>query len=119
MELKSIKVDVLRRSIYWVSKSFIAHCTEPFILYRSAVGAGGAAAPPPILGDQLTLFKPGVGADYAHHMVARWKKLFCKKSHHRANLNFLFLTLCAYLFKNCPSQLLSYWPGGSSASVLQ
>ena len=33
----------------------------------------------------------------------------CKKSHQRANLNFLFLTLCAYLFKNCPSQLLSYW----------
>ena len=32
-----------------------------------------------------------------------------KKSHHRANLNFLCLTLCAYLFKNCPSQLLSYW----------
>ena len=60
MELKGIKVGVLRRSIYWVSKSFIAHCTEPFILYRSAVGAGGAAAPPPILGDQLTLSQLGV-----------------------------------------------------------
>ena len=46
MELKGIKVGVLRRSIYWVSKSFIAYSTEPFILYRSAVGAGGAAAPP-------------------------------------------------------------------------
>ena len=42
MELKSIKVDVLRRSIYWVSKSFIAHCTEPFILYSTVVGVVNA-----------------------------------------------------------------------------
>ena len=41
--------------------------------------------------------------------VARWKKRLCICSHHAANLNFLFLSLCVYLFKNCPSQFLSHW----------
>ena len=30
-------------------------------------------------------------------------------SHHKANLNFLFLSFCVYLFKKCPSQFLSNW----------
>ena len=41
--------------------------------------------------------------------VARWKVHLCMCSHHTANLNFLFLSLCVYLFKNCPSQFLSHW----------
>ena len=41
--------------------------------------------------------------------VARWKKLLCINSHHTANLNFLFLSLYVYLFKNYPSQFLSHW----------
>ena len=39
--------------------------------------------------------------------VAQWKKPFCICSHHTANLNFLFLPLCVYLFNSCPSQFLS------------
>ena len=39
--------------------------------------------------------------------VAWWKKLLCINSHHVANLKFIFLSLCVYLFKNCPSQFLS------------
>jgi len=41
--------------------------------------------------------------------VARWKKRLCVCSHHTANLNFLFLSLCIYLFKNFPSQFFSHW----------
>ena len=33
----------------------------------------------------------------------------CINSHHKENLNFLFLSLCVYLFKKCPSQFLSHW----------
>ena len=40
--------------------------------------------------------------------VAWWKKcLYVHCSHHTAN--FLFLSLCVYLFKNCPSKFLSHW----------
>ena len=41
--------------------------------------------------------------------VTWWKKLLCINSHHIANLNFLFLSLFVYLFKNCPFQFLSHW----------
>ena len=41
--------------------------------------------------------------------VSRWKKLLFINSHHTAILNFLFLSLCVYLFKKCPSQFLSHW----------
>ena len=42
-------------------------------------------------------------------LQAWWKKLLCINSYHTANLNFLVLTLCIYLFRNCPSQFLSHW----------
>ena len=35
-------------------------------------------------------------------------KLLCINSHHIVNLNFLFLPVCVYDFKNCPSQFLSH-----------
>ena len=38
--------------------------------------------------------------------VAWWKKVFCIKYHHTANLN--FSCHCVYFFKNCPSQFLSH-----------
>ena len=41
--------------------------------------------------------------------VAQRKKRLCICSHHTANLKFLFLSLCVYLFKNCPFQFLSHW----------
>ena len=52
--------------------------------------------------------------------VARWKKLLlCMNSNHVRNLNFLFLSLFAHLFKNCPFQFLSHWQGGTQLSSLQ
>jgi hypothetical protein len=33
----------------------------------------------------------------------------CINSHNTANLNFLFLSLCVYLFNKCPSEFLSHW----------
>ena len=39
--------------------------------------------------------------------VAWWKKRL--RSHHTANLNFLFLSLFVYLLKNCSSQFFSNW----------
>ena len=44
--------------------------------------------------------------------VAWWKKRLRICSHHTANLNFLFLSLCVYLFKHYPSQFLSHWESG-------
>ena len=38
--------------------------------------------------------------------VAQWKNGFLKKPRHTANLNFLFLSLFVYLWKNCSSQFL-------------
>ena len=37
--------------------------------------------------------------------MARWKKHLCINSH----LNLLFLSLCVYIFKKCPSQFLIHW----------
>ena len=37
-----------------------------------------------------------------------WKKCFCIVLKIQQNLNFLFLSHCAYLFKNWPSQFLSH-----------
>ena len=41
----------------------------------------------------------------------RWLggRIMCISSHHTANMNFIFMSLCVYLFKNFPSQFLSYW----------
>ena len=41
--------------------------------------------------------------------VPQLKKLLRTNSYHKANLNFLFLSFCVYLFKKCPSQFLSIW----------
>ena len=32
-----------------------------------------------------------------------------EETNNTANLNFLFLSCCVYLFKTCPSQFLSHW----------
>ena len=45
---------------------------------------------------------------------ARWKKHLCIILNIQQNFDFLFLSICAYLLKNCVSQFLSHW-----ASVLQ
>ena len=42
------------------------------------------------------------------HQVSRWKKLLFINSHHTVILNFLFLSVCVYLFKKIP-QFLSHW----------
>ena len=41
--------------------------------------------------------------------MLRWKKHFFIILKIHKNLNFLLLSLCVYLFKNCPSQFLSHW----------
>ena len=41
--------------------------------------------------------------------MAQRKKRLCICSHHTSNLNFVFLSFCVYLFKNCPSHFLSHW----------
>ena len=47
-----------------------------------------------------------VGSTYIHKPTLWEKLLLCKLS---ANLNFLFLSLCVYLFKTCPSEFFSQW----------
>ena len=41
--------------------------------------------------------------------LAQWKKRLRLILSILQNLNFLFMSLCVYFFKNCPSQFLSHW----------
>ena len=48
-----------------------------------------------------------VGNTYIHKCACSMEETIMYKF--SANLNFLFLSLCVYLFKTCPSQFFSHW----------
>ena len=55
-----------------------------------------------------------VGNTYIHKCACSMEETIMYKF--SANLNFLFLSLCVYLFKKCLSQFFSFWVPGSQLS---